>query len=219
MMRCPLSLLALLLPSLAAAWPTLAVPSGARVESLGEQVRLNGVPMHMQRVLSGQSPQALVAFYRTALGPRHAEQALPDSLVLSQDRDGFFITVRVRPLGAKTTEVLVSASDLQAAKRLGPRPLGFVLPADTQLLSDMESVDAGKQSRQLVASNRLSLEGNLQALNDTLAERGYVPEGPPASRTDAALVQRYSGAQREAQLTLVRQHNQTQMVLTTIVTP
>jgi len=202
-----------------AAWPDIAFPKDARVETIGQEVSLNGVPMRMHRVLSSQSATELIAFYRGVLGPRHAEQGLPDSFILSQGRAEHFITVRVRPLSARLTEVLVSASDAAQARRAANRPLGFVLPADSTVLSDLESVDAGRRSRQLVASNRHDLQANAQALTRELAHRGYQPEGPPPVQNDAQYLQRFRGDQREAQLTLVRQDGQTQVVLTTIVQP
>lgn len=201
------------------AWPEIAFPREARVEAIGDQVRLNGVPMRLHRVLSSQSPNQLIAFYRDTLGPRHAEQALPDSFILSQGRDNFFITVKVKPLSAKLTEVLVSVSDAAEARRAANRPLGFGLPANSVVMSDMESVDAGKRSRQLVVSNDHAIDTNAQALTQELAARGYQPDGAPPRHTDAEYVQRFKGEQREAQLILVRQGGKTNMVLTTILNP
>jgi len=209
-----------LIPSLVqAAWPEVAFPKGARVEAIGEDIRLNGVPMRMHRVLVAQGAQALIAFYREVLGPRHAEQGLPGRFILSQGRGDHFITVNIRPLSAGQTEVLVSISDAAQAKFSASRPLGFGLPANSVVLSDMESVDAGKRSRQLVATNSHAIATNAQAVTQELAARGYQPDGAPSLQTDAQHVQRFKGEQREAQLTLVHQGGKTQMVLTTIVNP
>jgi hypothetical protein len=202
-----------------AAWPEIPFPKGVQAEAVGDEVRLNGVPMRMHRVLSGQSPQTLIAFYREVLGPRHAEQGLPGRFILSQGRGDHFITVNIRPLSARQTEVLVSISDAVEAKRGVSRPLGFGLPANSVVLSDMESVDAGKRSRQLVATNGHAMATNALALTQELAARGYQPDGAPSLQTDAQHVQRFKGEQREAQLTLVHQGGKTQMVLTTILNP
>lgn len=205
--------------ALAASWPDIPFPDDARVESVGDQVRLNGIPMRMHRVLSRKPPNDLLGFYREALGTRHAEQRLPDSRVLSQERNHFFITVRLRPLSVNLTEVLVSMSDLQAARNSVNRPLGFKLPADSAVLSDMESTDAGKRSRQLVASNRHAIPTNLDAFSRELAARGMHPDGPPLHKSASEHVQLYKGDKREAQLTLVRREGETGVVLTTIDTP
>ena len=95
-----------------AAWPNIGFPQGAQVEAIGDQVRLNGIPMRMYRVVSKLSHHDLVNFYRGELGDRRAESRVSDSVILAQERGDYFITVKIRALSAKVTEVLVSASDM-----------------------------------------------------------------------------------------------------------
>lgn len=203
----------------AVAWPDIPFPGTARAESIGEQVRLNGIPMRMQRLLSRKSPNELAGFYRDALGVRRAEQHLRDIHILSQERNGFFITVSLRPLSANLTEVLVSTSDLRAARNLANRPLGFRLPAESVLLSDMESMDSGKRSRQLIVSNHHAVPTNLDAFSRQLAVRGMRPDGSPLRESASEHVQFFKGDGREAQLTLFRREGETHIVLTTIDNP
>ncbi len=210
-----------LLPTLcaAAAWPQLPAPEAARVEPVGEQLRLNGVPMRIQRVLVAQPPQAVARQYRAALGARHAAQRMGGRLVLAQGRDEHFITVSIRPLAPGVTEALVSVADAREARLAADRPRGLRLPADSAVLSDMESVDAGKRSRQLVLSNAHSIAANRDALERELAARGMRPDGPPVRQDAADFVQFFAGARREARLTLVRREGATQAVLTIVETP
>ncbi len=175
--------------------------------------------MRMHRILSHQSVKDILGFYRDALGPRLAERNVAGSTILSQERGDYFITVKVRPLSAKLNEVLVSASDMVEAKRAANRPLGFSLPANSMVMSDMESLDAGKRSRQLVVSNRQALGTNIQVLTQELAVRGFGPDGAPVRDTDAQYVQQFKGDGREAQLTVVRQAGISHIVLTTIFNP
>ncbi len=202
-----------------AAWPEIAMPDGARIESIGEQVRLNGVPMRMHRVLSSQSPKELIGFYRDALGSRRAEQPLPDGLVLAQERGDYFVTVRIKALSSGSTEVLVSASDMVEAKRSATRPPDMNFPADSLVLSDMESVDSAKHSRQLVVRNGHSVAANVRHLLQSLEARGYHPDAIPGKHTGTEYVQFFKGEQREALLTLTRKDSLTQIVLTTIFNP
>lgn len=53
-----------------AAWPEIPSPRNSRIENIGENVRLNGIPMRMQRVLSTGKPADIMRFYRESLGPR-----------------------------------------------------------------------------------------------------------------------------------------------------
>ncbi|MES2950577.1 MAG: hypothetical protein V4858_18750 [Pseudomonadota bacterium] len=215
-----LALLLLLGPVAAhAAWPEIGFPQGAQVEAIGDQVRLNGIPMRMHRVVSKQNSHDVIDFYRSVLGDRRAERRISDSLILSQERGDYFITVKVRALSATVTEVLVSASDMVEAKRAANRPLGFGLPADSAVLSDMESVDAGKRSRQLVINNSHTVDSNVAALTQELAARGLQPDGAPGRHTNSEHVQMFKGAQQEARLTVVRRADTSHIVLTTILNP
>ena len=79
--------------ALAGAWPLLAHPHDAQVESIGERVRLNGVPMHLTRVITTLPTEAATAHYRGALGTPVAHAQTGDTQVLTQARGDFFITV------------------------------------------------------------------------------------------------------------------------------
>lgn len=203
-----------------AGWPEIPFPEGAKVESIGEQVRLNGVPMRMHRVHLKEGVEKSIRFYRDRLGPKLAEQALPGGeRILAQGRGDYFITLRIRPVPGNASMALVSVSDVRAAKEAANRPLGFSLPADSRVLSDLESTDAGKRSRQLVFHNRLDLEANRNSLARELLARGFRPDNTPSRKKPDSEVLYFQGDKREAQLTLVRRDGLTQAVLTTIRTP
>lgn len=201
-------------------WPDIPYPWGTKTESIGEKVRLNGVPMRMHQVTFNQSAKETVRFYRERLGPKLAEEKLPGGeRILAQGKGDYFITLRIRPASGNTSMALVSVSDMRAAKEAAGRPLGFILPVDSRVLSDMESTDAGKQSRHLVFQNRLGIDTNRASLARELQVRGYRPDATPSRRTPDAEVLYFQGDKREAQLTLVHRDGLTQAVLTTIRTP
>ena len=216
-----IAILCCLLPLAALAeWPEIPFPDGARAESIGDNVRLNGVPMRMYQVHLMQSAEQAIRYYRDRLGPKLAEEPLPGGeRILAQARGGYFITLRIRPSAENTSMALVSISDARAAKEAANRPLGFNLPADSRVLSDMESTDAGKRSRQLVFHNRLDLNTNRDSLARELRARGYRPDSIPSQKKPGSEVLYFQGDKREAQLTLVRRDGLTQAVLTTIQTP
>ena len=202
-----------------AGWPELPLPPGSRAESIGEQIRLNGVPVRMLRVLSDDKPKAVIQFYREALGARRAEEKLPDGLLFAQGRGDYFLTVRVKALGPSFTETLVSVSDARGAKNAANRPLGFPLPADTQVLSDMESTDAGKVSRQLVFMNPHSIDANIVSITKVLQERGYKPESGDTQNLKSGRVLMFGGANRDARLLVIRRDGISNVVLTTVRMP
>lgn len=202
-----------------AGWPELPLPPGSRAESIGEQIRLNGVPMRMQRVLSDAKPNTVIQFYREALGARRTEEELPDGLLFAQGRGDHFVTVRVKVLGPSFTETLVSVSDARGAKNAANRPLGFPIPAETQVLSDMESTDAGKVSRQLVLMNNHSILTNIASITKALQERGYELQSGDTQNAKSGRVLMFGGANREARLVVVRKDGASNVVLTTVQTP
>jgi hypothetical protein len=197
------------------AWPEMPRPAHARVESLGDQIRMNGVPMRMYRVTVPQGAEGLVGFYRDWLGPKRAETELLGDTVLSQGRGTHFITVRVHALARDRAVALVSISDASAGRQ-GTAGSGIRLPAGTALLSDMESVDGGRSARHLVGQNQMDLRTNLNALEKELTRRGYRPEEQEYQGAEASLVRLYRGDRREARLVLTRRDATTFIELTTL---
>lgn len=202
-----------------AAWPTIPFPADSKVESLGNDIRLNGIPMRIHRLLSREPADKIAAFYREALGPDHIERGLFGDRLLSKGLGDHFLTVRIRPLGRDITETLVSVSDARAAKNAANRPLGLALPADTRLLSDMESVDAGKISRQLVLANRHAVDANIEFFSNALSARGYKRESRGGHKNDDSQALLFAGTQREARLVVSRTEGGSSVVLTTLQTP
>lgn len=199
-------------------WPSLPYPANSKVESIGKQVRLNGVPMRMQRILNGQSPQSLLSFYKKALGNKHAETEFLGGRLLSQGRGGYLITVRVTALSPTLTETLVSISDIRSANANPGLPLGYTLPASSMLLSDMESVDTGRSSRQIILNNQHSVDTNATFFINTLRKKGYQLQANYTNSTPTSKSFMFEGNKREAQLVIVQEDEISNVVLTTIQT-
>lgn len=202
-----------------AGWPVVPSPHNAKVEQIGEDVRLNGIPMRMQRVLSTGKPADTLQFYRAALGPKHAEEKLQDGFLFAQGRGQYFITIRVKVLGPAFTETLISVSDARGTQNPADRPLGFPIPAETQILSDMESTDAGKRSRQLVLLNGHSIDANVAFISKVLQARGYTLQSGDSTNLDSGRVLMFGGESREARLVVVRKDGASNVVLTTVLMP
>lgn len=202
-----------------AGWPEVPSPRNAKVEGVGEHVRLNGVPMRMQRVLSTGKSADIIEFYRAALGPKRAEEKLPDGILLAQGRGDYFVTIRVKVLGPSFTETLISVSDARGAQNSANRPLGFPIPAETQVLSDMESTDAGKTSRQLVLINNHSIDTNVAFISRTLQARGYKPQSGDTQNLESGRVLMFGGESREARLVVIRNKGASNVVLTMVQMP
>ena len=197
-------------------WPSLPYPDKAKVETIGEQMRLNGVPMRMHRVLSGQSVEHTVDFYKKVLGAKYAEAEFYGAHILSQERGNYFITVKVSRLNANLTEILLSISDGRASNTAGSMPQGFVLPSDSELLSDIESLDDGKSSRQLIFNNAHSMQTNADFITKVLQDKGYTLQPKLAIKRPNSISLMFEGSKREARLVVSQDEDGSNAVLTTI---
>jgi hypothetical protein len=212
--------LVLLLPRhVFADWPRLQFPDGAKVVTIGEQVRLNGMPMKMYQVFNSKNLEMTTQFYKAALGSKYAKTKVAHGLVLSQLKANHLITIRITPLNPSLTEVLVSIGDLKAANDNRGRPLGVGLPMDSRVASDMESIDQGKNSRQLVYINRHPLDFNASFLINMLSMKGYQLEPIRSSSTLDSKTLSFEGEKKEASAVIINQNGVSSVVLTTIQTP
>lgn len=194
-------------------WPQLPLPQHAHAESIGERVVLNGVPMQMHRIVSQRNPKQLQQFYQRHLGPNHTMTLLDGGVLLAQGRGQHFITVRITPLGEGVSEILTTVSDVAGAKSSYGRPLGMSLPAQSKVLSDMESFDQGKTARQLIYQNQHSTESNIAYLVNVLKQRGYQVQ--PANEYGANRNMRmFTGNKREARLVVMPTEQGSNVVLT-----
>jgi hypothetical protein len=216
-MKLVIGLLLMLLPIFSYAdWPSLPFPDGAKVEGVGEDVRLNGVPMRMYRVLSDEGVANILSFYRDALGPDHAEASVHQVSILSQMQGEYFISVRVKQAGPNVTETLLAISHADGRQQTG-LPLGFTLPAGSELLSDMESTDNGKHARQLIFTNHLSMDANSDFMQAMLKEKGYRLQPTYTKDQTERLSMMFDGKEREAIVVLTRIGQKTNIVMTTIL--
>jgi len=80
----------------------------------------------------------------------------------------------------------------------------------------MESVDAGKNSRQLVFSNEASLQANENFMIDLLRNKGYELQPTLTQSAESSLRMMFAGKEREAMVVVQRVENKTSVVMTTI---
>lgn len=175
MRRCLLRLLcacvALGVATTSLAQASLAAPDGARVEPLGGDLRLNGRPVAMTRVLAEAPVQEVLAHYRKQLGRRQVERDLAGAHTLSAKIDDRFLTVRVKSLpGGKVEAWLMETALHEPARPPSVADLGI---HQGQAVSTLESVDGGRRARTIVTVNRQSIDANRDTVAAVLGERGY----------------------------------------------
>lgn len=193
----------------AADWPMPSLPDGARAESVGDDMTLNGHAMRVTRFHTAADCASVQAHFRQALGDRRVETRWPGRWAVGRVEADRVVTVLVAP-GAEGCGGTVTATRLERDPRV--RADEWPLPADSIRLSDLVSWDADRRSRQLLVRNRHSVATNEAHFARLLRGRGLVPmesEGAAARR-----VLWFSGRMGDAVVTLNRSGELTDVTLT-----
>lgn len=162
-------------------WPTMPVPPGARPFSVGPTMAINGIPSRIVGFLSNESPDALRKWYRSALGAPLVESAVRHTIVLGRAQGRYYLTIQLAPVPTGTRGVVSVANmgeaqaDQDRAREAAQHWLDR-LPAETRILSQVESSDGHQSSLYLVMMNRNGLRTNVDHLKRTLREDGYRAE-------------------------------------------
>lgn len=195
--RCAL-VLCLALPALpcrpaqaVAAWPAVALPTGASAFDAGEQMTVNGFPMRLRGFVTRTAPLDTAAWFRSTLGRPLVESRMMGKLILGGARGDFYVSVMLETLPgpAGGTRGTVTVSNLKAAfarrddnRALADRMLAR-LPYGTRLLGQMRSTDQGRTAAYVQAEN-----GNGELVNRDYLVRQLQAEGYALERE--ALVDR-----------------------------
>lgn len=154
---------------------TIPVPSPGTLQSVGQEMDVNGVPMTIQLFASKQAPEQVLAFYRQkwpARGdkPGNIEYDVVPWKVIAAQRGQCFYTVQVQAAGAGTTALLGVSRPATTTAVAGA---GFPLMSGSKVQSDLHSTDDGREGRILVASNQYSPTGNADFYREQLTRAGW----------------------------------------------
>jgi hypothetical protein len=199
-----------------ATWPALPIPPGVRTEQVADSLRLNGRPVRILRFDTGLPLVQLQAFYRQALGERRIEGAVAGEWIVSRLEGGYLTTIRLRS-GEAGTSATVAVTDLSEGHRLVRRAPAWPAPADSQLLSETESGEGSRRTRQVVFSNAHAVQTNLAFFDGALRDRGWKIIRLHGSAGQGSLLAEAAGAQ--AQVVARRQGHRCFVTLTTMGAP
>ena len=176
----------------AACAPMPVPPSGA-LQSVAQDMVVNGLPMSIRIMNTVQTPAQVLAFYRAAWPNRpgqvgNVEDHVDPWDVISTRRDDCFYSVQVQP-GRRGAIGLLGVS--RSAGAPGSAGADFPAMAGTQVVNDMRSQDLGKAGRLLVLSNHFSGSGNATFYRDQMRSSGWtlVQESTPRRGNAQAIVQ------------------------------
>lgn len=159
-------------------WPVLDAPPRGKVEVVAEDLRLDGVPTQIRRFQTSVGPEEVLAFYRTLWRSGKAEKAVESSAgdwqVIARKHGEYWLSVQVKALGGApgAEGYLAAALAFPAATRAEAEP-PLPLPPQSQVLRELVSRDPGKISRMTVATNALSIDANVNWIEERLRREGF----------------------------------------------
>jgi hypothetical protein len=199
-------------------WPQPSYPERARVETIAESMRMNGMPVRLYRFEVNRPLTEVRDFYRNVFGSKRVEPLMEGFTVVAAAQTDVFATVRLRPLDDQRTEgyVMQTRTDAQALKTAR---VEFPIPGGSQMLSQVESSDGPSNSNLILLQNSHSAKTNVDFFVQRLAERGLSVSRQAESSNQKLTAQTlwFIGKDKEA-LLVVQQSNQGSVVKLNVVT-
>lgn len=189
-------------------WPEVRTPAGAQVQTLARDMIFNGRPARLMRFEVKAGEQDVLAFFREQFGAKKVvENRIKNEPVIATRQGDYFLTVQLHPSSdgqqiqgtVMTTQML--AKPLTSEVTADTRRL---LPPDSQVVSTMQSDDAGKHSLMLMAVNQTSTAANRDHVLQAMQQRGFrvVREDTPAAARHQSISMLLSSSSEEAQVVI-----------------
>jgi hypothetical protein len=185
-MRAAITVLLLALAGAAAArdysWPPLVVPPGAVIESPGESIAINGMPVKIARFRSARDAEALTREFEKTVSSgftRRAPGAADPRTTLGGRIGDFWLTLQIAPLPGGGSQATWSASPrfVPGVQMKVVRPPGF--PRSAELLQQVDSFDDGKNSQLAIGLDAAATDAVAARMQEELREAGYVKQAMP----------------------------------------
>jgi hypothetical protein len=164
------------------AWPEPLLPSNVALQSVGEHLSINGMPVRIFEFSSSRAADELVAGFRTSIQRDYTRRAGSNSgeyLVAGRSGD-FWLTLQVKAVPGGGVRGTWSASPrfVENAQHEVAKPPGF--PPEATLIQQIDSFDVDKNSQLAVGSEEASIRGVADRLESTLRASGFHKEVWPA---------------------------------------
>lgn len=155
--------------------PEFPVPKKVKLQTVADRMDVDGMPMAILRLESGDGPSTILAFYRekwaaTEKTPAPVEYPLGPWQVIASLRGDCFYTVQVKPFGKNGTEGLLGMT--AEPGRVSVKEAVPMLPGST-VLNDIGHNDAGKTARTVLLKNGFSTATNADYYQRNLTDQGW----------------------------------------------
>lgn len=175
------------------AWPEVKVPPDAKMQTIASDMLLNGKPSRLARFELRSNDADVLAFYRTEFGAKRVvENRVKGDPVIATRQGDYFVTVQLHALDSRTVQGTVMTTLLTATPATSTVLIDTrkVFPPDTQVVSSVQTDDAGKRSLLVAGVNRNSVGANRDHVVDALLQRGFrlTKEDAPRDAHEASSV-------------------------------
>jgi hypothetical protein len=157
--------------------PGIAAPEGSSVERLGDSMVVNGRPMAIDHVTTASPLAEVLRHYRKALDQgasgKVVESKVAGNLVLAGRIGEQFVTVRVRSTPEGSSDVWVMTTPMNPPPARSALPPHLALPAGSQILSSVETIDGGRRAYTIIATAEAAVSATQDFLKRSLGDLGF----------------------------------------------
>jgi len=156
--------------------PEFPAPQAVHLEWIAPNLRYSGIPMQIKELVTEQSPQQVIDFYKLKWGgqpPYYHEFDVGEWKAIATLRQRCFYTVQVKSDGGGARALLgVSARwDAGQSRQAGA---GFPALSGSRVVNDIDHFDDGKTGRTLLIMNSHSPDANADYYRRALKADGWV---------------------------------------------
>ena len=159
------------------AWPKIEIPPSMQLQVVSDGMSINGMQIHILEFRSPQNATELTEWFSKEWEGRIARSRAGQWEILAHRERDALITVQMSPVGSQGSRGFIATSNAfapPARNRSRTAPAVPMLPG-TQLVQDLQAVDAGRKSRTLVLLSDKSSAQNLDFYRARYQEEGYEP--------------------------------------------
>lgn len=157
--------------------PEFPTPPVGRLEWVASNLRYSGIPMQIKELVTEQSPDQVIAFYKSKWGgqpPYYHEYDLAGwTKAIATLRSRCFYTVQVKAEG-KGARALLGVSARPESGQPAQPGANFPTLSGSRVVNDIDHFDYGKSGRTLLIMNDYSPGMNAEYYRRTLKADGWV---------------------------------------------
>lgn len=150
--------------ALASDWPSIEAPPKATVQWVGQDMKLNGVPLRIQQFTSNVGLAEIMNYYRTMWGSQAEKKSVENALgkwqVIGKQQGNYYLSVQAEPIGLTKSRGYLTVSKLPGADHTVRSGGQLPLMAGSRIQSELESNDPGQKAKTLTSLNTYSVASN-----------------------------------------------------------